>query len=134
MLLKHNEIKLVQQRRDDDCVIACLAMVTGLSYEQILVDFELRDLHLPFREDAILPALVRYNIFPSLVVAIGGLSHIPTSTVSYVSGPSLNVLGGMHAFIITCDEAGAFKIFDPSFRKVNKKVVFETAYCLIDCE
>lgn len=29
-------IVLVRQREDDDCAVACIAMVTGVSYEEVI--------------------------------------------------------------------------------------------------
>lgn len=100
------KIKLVNQREDNDCVLACIAMVTGKKYQYLRDKYSPK---LPMNLDEQNIILVKEGIYPREVkdnryLSKGGLYIVAT--------PSLNKPGVMHALVIDC-QTDDWKVYDP---------------------
>jgi hypothetical protein len=103
----------VKQKHDWDCVIASIAMMAGVEYNDVLKTYiKLYPKHQKsgLNDDEIFHILSQFGIRPKIIDAV----------VKNLSGimflPSKNDKGGSHAVYFTGDE-----IFDPNYRIKGKK-------------
>lgn len=100
------DVRLVCQRGDDDCVVACIATVAGCPYEQAkdaCIDAAEvlgvgPDDWLPVSWEVMAEALGKLGCLTTR--PIWGPTHIGAMSVNIVSVPSLNHLGLMHAIVV----------------------------------
>lgn len=109
------DIEIVQQRSDWDCVIACLAMWTGRSYEEVLAVASELDPKLRFEGrgvDGVLKQdiMKRFNMYSAVMMSAYSCLR------GILSFPSLNVPGGAHAVYYD----GRY-IHDPQTDRPNRK-------------
>lgn len=112
MLLNLRKISLVNQRKENDCVVACLAMVTGLGMEEIEEELVKGGGEAPFTETDYIPFLVRHNIYPEYIN--NGFSNILLDDSVYLMLCSgANSLSSAH-MIVGIMYKGHMTIFDPN--------------------
>ena len=114
-----NEIKIVNQREDNDCAIACVAMVTGLPYERVIGNVKAVDRGLSDRQTTLLLMKLGFYVedygFRSSSLAHGGL---------YIAAvPSLNIPGHMHYVVVDVRTPGDADgiVYDPNYERKGKK-------------
>ena len=67
MLLKPRKISHIRQTKSNNCVAACLAMVTGKDIEQVEFDLKMDGFEAPYTNEAYIRFLVQNNIFPERI-------------------------------------------------------------------
>lgn len=97
-------MRLIQQRTSDDCVICCVAMVAGLSYEQAAAAFDDKP---PYNEMHELIALTRLGIF-----IVQERTAIYDNSLIILTVPSLNFPGYNHRIVLDTRVPG-YKVYDP---------------------
>lgn len=107
-------MKLVQQKDDYSCGVACIAMVTGKPYDEVraLVSEHSIGLH-PRDVDFLLGQLgVEYSrlMYPELCKCV---PHI-------ITVPSLNIVGGLHYVVADVSE-GVLCVLDPQRGREGRK-------------
>lgn len=104
---------LVRQRRKDDCVIACLAMFLGYSYENVWDKYPkgiprtLKDYEKKIQRLGINPIVFTPWIEETLDVD------------ALISLPSLNVIGSLHMLVYR-----EGRVYDPNQGRKNKKYYY----------
>lgn len=107
------EIKHVQQQDDKSCVIACIAMITGKSFEDIYKIAK----EVPCGEEEQNKLLVLNNIYPKRF--LDNTLYINKRYI--VSTPSLNFPGIMHCIVIDTNSNGSISVYDPQKDVKDKK-------------
>lgn len=123
------KINFVAQRYKDDCVVACIAMVTDTPYDEIM---KIIDTH----KRVILPL---DQFFEDCLLA--HFQHLPIHSLDstlykdrcyMISTPSLNISGGMHRVVVTT-YGGDIVVYDP--QSMNEGVESYSANNLLSwCE
>lgn len=104
---------LVRQRRKDDCVIACLAMFLGYSYENVWdkspkgIPRTLKDYEKKIQQLGINPIVFVPHTLDTLDVDV------------LITLPSLNVLGALHMLVYLDG-----RVYDPNQGRKNKKYYY----------
>lgn len=137
-MLNINEIKLIYQPCKLSCSAACIAMVTGHDVFDIINKLHaLFGADPPYAQEFTMKFLVRQNILPISNQQLLGSVFIPDS-INLVTVQSPAQAGGLHHIILTLDEEGEVKIFDPAINKkytnfndVDKKIIDSCR--LVDC-
>lgn len=112
------ELKHVMQEDSHGCVIACIAIITGRSYQEIKKDFpDFEDNSKGIGADERDLVLVRHQMLPVRTVD----THLYADKVYLVSVPSLNIEATMHAIVIDCRTDVSFKVYDPQAGIEGKK-------------
>ena len=119
-----NNIKLVNQRSDNDCVLACVAMVANVSYEDAFKAFE--GYEAPYSDISLARALLRLGLWYD----IGNLKMGIRGETYLVTVPSLNIKAVNHCIVLQLDEKGWGKIFDPQNGRANKLFYKNYTECL----
>jgi len=63
-MLKLRQISHIKQTKKDNCVAACLAMITGISIEEVEAELISAGGVAPYSSEIYIPFLVRHNILP----------------------------------------------------------------------
>lgn len=100
------EIEHIKQRTNDDCVLACTAMVAGVSYEEAEKAY---DRPPPYCTSQCAVALVKLNCWLDLSTPC----DLKPNNVYIVTVGSLNTMGSYHAIVVTHDIDGSLKVYDP---------------------
>lgn len=115
-MLLPSEIKLVQQLDMSTCAHACLAMVTGESIEDIIIELgnggDKEKEQDGLTERALLRFLVNHMILPEARQTIGNPFY--DYGVYKVAAPSLNRAGRLHSLIVTQRPKNGLSIYDPN--------------------
>lgn len=111
--MKKEDIKLVTQKRDNDCVLACLAMVSGKNLDEI------HQLCLDFKGDISysgITLLETLYLLTKLQINYILYAHpiIVSDRLYMLTVPSLNMQGGNHCIIVYSDEFLNFTVLDPA--------------------
>jgi len=102
-----NNIKIVNQRFDNDCVLACVSMLANVSYEDSVKAFEGYDA--PFGDIALAHALVRLGLW----LDVGNLKMGMRNETYLITVPSLNFTAVNHCIVLQIDETGnKSRVFD----------------------
>lgn len=107
-------MKLIKQKTSDDCVLCCVAMVTGVSYSKARKAFDTTP---PYGFMQECKALVRLGMFPDY----RDMTRLYEGRINIVTVPSLNQLYQNHRIVIDTTIHGKWKIYDPNKNKKGKK-------------
>jgi ABC-type bacteriocin/lantibiotic exporter with double-glycine peptidase domain len=115
-------MKLIRQKDDYSCGIACVAMVSGLSFSKVKEcskNILRSDYTMTAEEmDALLKSLkIRFSrkLYP----------RFAKTSLYIVTVPSLNVVGGNHYVVVDLRDA-VFTVYDPQEGRKNKKYYART--------
>lgn len=117
------KIKYVPQKKDNDCVLACIAMVSGLSYPKTLktyLKWSDRDHYRP------IPSRVEYEFLKHLGVGVvvQRFPNTKAGNVYILTVPSLNFVGVNHRVVMELKRGfGQSRLYDPSRKKKYEKVL-----------
>ena len=107
-------IEHVRQEDDSSCLLACIAMVAGVSFEEAKRAVQECGGGTPVLVRVAMRALVRLNVLPTPQLGLD-IYHGKTYIVSV---PSLNHPGLMHSIVIDLSEgkrdAWQVKVYDPN--------------------
>lgn len=118
--LKAHKVKFVQQRTDVDCVVACMAMITGKTYEETAEQLEMisEGEGAPYSSLSYIPLLVHNNLFLQNMTGTPW-SHLYNGV--YLCGcTSLNFVNRMHVVVVLVEENGNITILDPQCGRDGK--------------
>jgi hypothetical protein len=128
------EISLVSQAKDsNDCVLACVAMLTGKSIEelrgQLPEETDHESGYSSFEEEFLLLTNKIYSVTLTP-------SWILYGAVYLVSVPSKNQERALHRIVLDCRDPDNLICFDPQTGNVDEnklytgnEVIFDTCYC-----
>ena len=112
----NSKIKLVQQTLPNNCVSACIAMVTGFDIEKVTAEF-----HQEYCDNT---AITEYTYLQNIgyeCKLLDALFRQPKEGFIYIAiVPSLNIQGGSHAVVIQYSEDDGFIIHDPNKGREGK--------------
>jgi ABC-type bacteriocin/lantibiotic exporter with double-glycine peptidase domain len=126
------EIELVIQQSDNTCTSACLSMISGISYDEVVSSF-----HNKFISGKI-KAIDWLRNLGFIVREFGGIErHIRFDSVYLLMVPSLNKLGRNHSIVVD-SRSGFIEVYDPRADGVHKYYTYNDeivvndplAYCL----
>jgi len=143
MLLKTREVSHLRQTRSDNCVAACLAMVTGKTIEDVEGELLFSGFKTPYSEAAYIPYLVRNNIFPEKI-SYTMRGPLLDNTVYLISCSSKLTAGAFHMIVGVMHE-GTMIIKDPSDNLEKENIYSDKGFidgsiptfeylALVDCE
>lgn len=126
MLLDLKKISLVNQKRNNDCVVACLSMVTGLGMEEVEEELINAGGEAPYAVTDYVPFLVRKNIYPEFIIS--SLNEVILDDTIY-----LMLCSGAHNpatahMIVGTMYKGCMQIFDPNDNLENEKIYCSAKY------
>lgn len=113
-------IRMIRQKDDYSCGIACIAMVSGISFKDALIATKKVLTASQFKHGMIERDLD--NVLKSLGCKIERLLYpeITKQVPHIILVPSLNVVGGNH-YVVSHFVNNMFSIYDPQYRRKGKK-------------
>ena len=109
-------IKIIKQKRNDDCVLCCVAMVAGVSYSEAKKAFAGNPPYSFMRECI---ALVRLGLFQDH----RDISRLYSGRLHIITVPRLNLRGYNHSIVV--DSGDKYKVYDPLNGVKDKKFYSE---------
>lgn len=106
------KINHVKQRRDDDCVLTCVEMVTGITVPEMELKY---DFDYPTNIDS----MIKIMCLNGFICVRQVDDIIYNERVYFLTVPSLNIAGQLHFIIL--DTRNGFKLYDPNSGKDGKK-------------
>lgn len=110
-------MKIINQRSNDDCVLACIAMTAGVSYEKAKEVLTELKLECPLSTESAALILVKLGCWLDLQSPF----CLFKSQTYIITVPSLNFPGLNHAIVGVTDKDGFLDVYDPQNGIEGKK-------------
>lgn len=110
------EVAHVTQPTPHTCAHACLSMVTGIPVQDLIDRFGNHGVG----DDVTLAVLTEMGIFP-VVMPLSYYDPMILSGVYMVTVPSLNMPGRNHSIVISVNDDGDFRVFDPNKGRADRE-------------
>jgi hypothetical protein len=126
MLKDLREITLVNQTEKDNCVAACLSMVTGIDLEKVEQELKISGGEAPYSSEDYIKFLVRKNIYPEY--SGRGMKELLSDDTIYLMLCSGAFNPATAHMIVGVMYKGCMQIFDPNDNLENEKIYCSAKY------
>jgi len=126
MLMNLREISLVKQTTKNNCVAACLSMVTGIGIETVEKELQKANGVAPYHAEDYLKFLVRENIYPEY--SGRGMRELLSDDTIYLLLCSGSFNPASAHMVVGLMYKGQMQILDPSDDLENEKIYCSVKY------